>query len=239
MTGQHETAHETGWAMPWPGADIARVAEQVGCQAFCCRRVRRPQRVRRIGRDGRVHDDRQGRHRRRLRVRPVTVRACLGGSPRRQDRSGPRVPRARFRHPPDERVRGSPHRPTGRSDAWPTWSARSAPTSTAPNMKPVRHDGEFYPIDAAIMAPVLGPIDVPIVLGAFNEGMLQRRRPRRRRHHRPRPVHRSLVERDDRPQPRRRCRPRRPRPRHACGNGAGSSPPSTTTTRAAPNATPG
>jgi len=43
----------------------------------------------------------------------------------------------------------------------------------APNMRPVRHDGEFYPIDAAIMAPVLGPIDVPIVLGAFNEGMLR------------------------------------------------------------------
>ena len=40
-------------------------------------------------------------------------------------------------------------------------------------MKPVKYDGEFYPIDAAIMAPVLGPIDVPIVLGAFNEGMLQ------------------------------------------------------------------
>ena len=43
----------------------------------------------------------------------------------------------------------------------------------APNMKPVKYDGEFYPIDAAIMAPVLGPIDVPIVLGAFNEGMLR------------------------------------------------------------------
>jgi alkanesulfonate monooxygenase SsuD/methylene tetrahydromethanopterin reductase-like flavin-dependent oxidoreductase (luciferase family) len=40
-------------------------------------------------------------------------------------------------------------------------------------MKPVKYDGEFYPIDAAIMAPVLGPIDVPIVLGAFNEGMLR------------------------------------------------------------------
>jgi alkanesulfonate monooxygenase SsuD/methylene tetrahydromethanopterin reductase-like flavin-dependent oxidoreductase (luciferase family) len=44
---------------------------------------------------------------------------------------------------------------------------------TAPNMKPVRHEGEFYPLDAAIMAPVLGPIDVPILLGAFNQGMLK------------------------------------------------------------------
>ena len=44
---------------------------------------------------------------------------------------------------------------------------------TAPNMKPVHHEGEFYPIDAAIMAPVLGAIDVPIVIGAFNQGMLK------------------------------------------------------------------
>src|SRR5690606_29833569 len=44
---------------------------------------------------------------------------------------------------------------------------------TAENMRPVRYAGELYPIDAAIMAPVLGPIDVPIVLGAFNEGMLR------------------------------------------------------------------
>jgi alkanesulfonate monooxygenase SsuD/methylene tetrahydromethanopterin reductase-like flavin-dependent oxidoreductase (luciferase family) len=44
---------------------------------------------------------------------------------------------------------------------------------TAPNMKPVKHDGEFYSLDAAIMAPVLGPIEVPILLGAFNPGMLK------------------------------------------------------------------
>jgi alkanesulfonate monooxygenase SsuD/methylene tetrahydromethanopterin reductase-like flavin-dependent oxidoreductase (luciferase family) len=44
---------------------------------------------------------------------------------------------------------------------------------TAENMKPVRHDGDFYPLDAAIMAPVLGPIEVPILLGAFNPGMLR------------------------------------------------------------------
>jgi alkanesulfonate monooxygenase SsuD/methylene tetrahydromethanopterin reductase-like flavin-dependent oxidoreductase (luciferase family) len=44
---------------------------------------------------------------------------------------------------------------------------------TAENMKPVHHEGEFYPLDAAIMAPVLGPIEVPILLGAFNSGMLK------------------------------------------------------------------
>ena len=44
---------------------------------------------------------------------------------------------------------------------------------TAPNRAPVRHEGEFFDVDATIMAPVLGEIDVPIVLGAFNQGMLR------------------------------------------------------------------
>jgi 5,10-methylenetetrahydromethanopterin reductase len=44
---------------------------------------------------------------------------------------------------------------------------------TADKMQTVRFDGEFYPIDAAIRAPVFRPLDVPIVLGAFNKGMLR------------------------------------------------------------------
>jgi len=43
----------------------------------------------------------------------------------------------------------------------------------APPTGPVRHAGEFYPIDATFGAPVLGPIDVPVVIGAFNQGMLR------------------------------------------------------------------
>ena len=43
---------------------------------------------------------------------------------------------------------------------------------TAENMKTVRFEGEHYQIKAAIRAPVMGPIDVPILLGAFNKGML-------------------------------------------------------------------
>ena len=43
----------------------------------------------------------------------------------------------------------------------------------APNGEPVRHHGEFYGIDATIAAPVLGPLDVPVVVGAFNTGMLK------------------------------------------------------------------
>jgi alkanesulfonate monooxygenase SsuD/methylene tetrahydromethanopterin reductase-like flavin-dependent oxidoreductase (luciferase family) len=44
---------------------------------------------------------------------------------------------------------------------------------TAPKMQRVRHEGEFYPLDAAIMAPVLGALEVPVLLGAFNPGMLK------------------------------------------------------------------
>lgn len=43
---------------------------------------------------------------------------------------------------------------------------------TAENMKTVRFEGEHYQIKAAIQAPVMGPIDVPILIGAFNKGML-------------------------------------------------------------------
>ena len=44
---------------------------------------------------------------------------------------------------------------------------------TAESMQTVRYEGEFYSLNAAIRAPVLGPIDVPILLGAFNQGMLK------------------------------------------------------------------
>jgi 5,10-methylenetetrahydromethanopterin reductase len=42
----------------------------------------------------------------------------------------------------------------------------------AENMKTVRFDGKHYQIKAAIRAPVMGPIEVPILIGAFNKGML-------------------------------------------------------------------
>lgn len=42
----------------------------------------------------------------------------------------------------------------------------------AENMKTVRFEGEHYHIKAAIRAPVMGPIEVPILIGAFNHGMI-------------------------------------------------------------------
>jgi 5,10-methylenetetrahydromethanopterin reductase len=39
----------------------------------------------------------------------------------------------------------------------------------AENGQRVRHDREFYQVDAMVGAPVLGRIDAPILLGAFNK----------------------------------------------------------------------
>ena len=183
-------------------------------------RVRRPQRVRRAGRDGVEHDDRQGGHGRRLRVRPVTVRARLGRSPCRQDGPGPGVPRARFRHPADERVvvRGTgrpatrPHGRHGRRDPGVPRSAEHEAGEVRRRVLPDRrgdHGAGARPDRRADRAR------------RVQRGHVARRRPRRRRHHRPWPVHRSLVERDHRPQPRHRRRQCRPRSGRVSVDGVG------------------
>jgi 5,10-methylenetetrahydromethanopterin reductase len=41
----------------------------------------------------------------------------------------------------------------------------------AENGQRVRYDGEFYRVDAVVAAPVLGRVDAPILLGAFNKLM--------------------------------------------------------------------
>jgi len=44
---------------------------------------------------------------------------------------------------------------------------------TAENGSRIRYTGRFYDLDANIQAPVLGCIDVPILIGAFNRHMLR------------------------------------------------------------------
>ncbi len=163
---------ETGWAMPWPGAEIARVAEDAGCQAFCAgefadrnayvalAEMALSTTTAKVGtgvayafaRSPFVHAS-AVRHVDKM--APGRVFLGLGSGTRRMNESW-------FAAPAD--------RPLGRMGDM-VGAVRAY--LEAPNMKPVKYDGEFYPIDAAIMAPVLGPIDVPIVLGAFNEGMLR------------------------------------------------------------------
>lgn len=43
----------------------------------------------------------------------------------------------------------------------------------AENGEPIRFSGDFYTIEADIRAPVLGRLDVPILIGAFNKIMLR------------------------------------------------------------------
>jgi 5,10-methylenetetrahydromethanopterin reductase len=163
---------ETGWAMPWPGAEIARAAEDAGCQAFCAgefadrnayvalAEMALSTTTAKVGtgvayafaRSPFVHAS-AVRHVDKM--APGRVFLGLGSGTRRMNESW-------FAAPAD--------RPLGRMGDM-VGAIRAY--LEAPNMKPVKYDGEFYPIDAAIMAPVLGPIDVPIVLGAFNEGMLR------------------------------------------------------------------
>ena len=163
---------ERGWGMPWPGAEIAQDAEQVGCEAFCCgefadrnayvtlAEMAAATTTARIGtgvayafaRSPFIHAS-AARHVETL--APGRVFLGFGSGTRRMNESWFAVPGDR----PLARMADL----VGAVRAY----------LTAENMQPVSYDGEFYPLDAAIMAPVLGPIDVPILLGAFNEGMLK------------------------------------------------------------------
>ncbi len=158
--------------MPWPGAEIARQAEQAGCQAFCAgefadrnayvalAEMAATTQTARIGsgvayafaRSPFVHAS-AVRHVNKL--APGRVFLGLGSGTRRMN---------------SDWFAAQADRPLARM-ADMVGAIRSY--LTAENMQPVHHDGEFYPLDASIMSPVLGPIDVPIVLGAFNQGMLK------------------------------------------------------------------
>ena len=163
---------EAGWAMPWPGADVARVAERAGCQAFC---------------SGEFAD--RNAYVSLAEMATTTTTAKIGPGVAYAFARSPFVHASAVRHcdklAPGRIFLGLGSGTRRMNESWFATPADRAlgrmadmvgairSYLIAPNMRPVRHDGEFYPIDAAIMAPVLGPIDVPIVLGAFNEGMLR------------------------------------------------------------------
>ena len=172
MPEERSPATLKGWGMPWPGADIARQAEQGGCAAFCAgefanrnayltlAEMAANTTTAHVGtgvayafaRSPFVHASAM-RHADHL--APGRVFLGLGSGTRRMNEDW-------FAAPAD--------RPLGRM-ADLVGAIRAY--LRAPNRRPVRHEGEFYAIDAAIMAPVLGALEVPIVLGAFNAGMLK------------------------------------------------------------------
>lgn len=159
-----------GWGMPWPGADVARDAEAAGCRAFCAGEFANrnayvtatemalststalvgPGVAYAFTRSPFVH---ASALRQLSDLAPGRVFLGLGSGTRRMNADWFSV---------------DADRPLGRmADLIGAIKAYLA----APNMTPVRHEGEFYPIDADIRAPVLGPLHVPVVVGAFNEGM--------------------------------------------------------------------
>ena len=165
-------ALEQGWGMPWPGARIAREAEQAGAHAFC---------------SGEFAD--RNAYVSLAEMAMSTTTAKVGTGIAYAFARSPFVHASAVRHV-DKLAPGRVFLGLGSGTRRMNeqWFAAQADRPlarmadmigairaylTAENMKPVKHDGEFYPLDAAIMAPVLGPVDVPIVLGAFNQGMLR------------------------------------------------------------------
>jgi 5,10-methylenetetrahydromethanopterin reductase len=163
---------ERGWGMPWPGAEIAREAEQAGAQAFC---------------SGEFAD--RNAYVALAEMAASTTTAKVGTGVAYAFARSPFVHASAVRHvdklAPGRVFLGLGSGTRRMNEDWFAAPADRPLTRmaemvgavraylTAPNMKPVKFDGEFYPLDAAIMAPVLGPIDVPILLGAFNQGMLK------------------------------------------------------------------
>lgn len=160
------------WGMPWPGDNVAALAEAAGAEAFCA---------------GEFAD-----HDAYLTVGEMvagTSRAKVGTAVAYAFARSPFTHATSVRHlhlrAPGRIFLGlgsgtrrmntewfaAPFDPPLRRMAEMIGAIRAY--LTAEKMATVRHGGDLYPIEAAIQAPVLGPIDVPILLGAFNRGMLR------------------------------------------------------------------
>jgi alkanesulfonate monooxygenase SsuD/methylene tetrahydromethanopterin reductase-like flavin-dependent oxidoreductase (luciferase family) len=160
------------WGLPWPGADRAKAAEEAGAVAFCAGEfadtsayVTASEMVRAtsaamvgpgiayaFARSPFVH---AASVRQLNRTAPGRVFLGLGAATARMNRDWFGVDAA---HP-------------ARRMAELVGCIRSF--LHAENDQAVRFHGDFYDIDAQVRAPVLGRIDVPILLGAFNVHMLR------------------------------------------------------------------
>jgi len=159
------------WGLPWPGEEVAHEAEVAGASAFC---------------SGEFAD------------RDAYVGACEMASATRSARVGTAVAYAFTRAPwaHAAAVRQLARRAPGRiflglgagtrrmNRDW--FSVPFDPVLArmeelvgairafllADDGERVRFAGRFYAVDAHIRAPVMGALDVPILLGAFHRGML-------------------------------------------------------------------
>ncbi|KAF0969845.1 MULTISPECIES: LLM class flavin-dependent oxidoreductase [Gordonia] len=160
------------WGLPWPGAEQARSAEDAGAVAFC---------------SGEFAD---------IDAYVTSTEMALGTS---TASVGPGIAYAFARSPfvHASALRHLHRLAPGRvflglgagsfrmnRDWFGIDSSHAAPRMSelirairafllAQNGERVRMDGRFYSIDADVRAPVLGPIDVPILIGAFNKYMVR------------------------------------------------------------------
>src|ERR1700731_3389062 len=160
------------WGLPWPGPALATQAETAGAQAFCA---------------GEFAD---------LNAY-MTATEMAGGTS--QAKIGPGIAYA-FARSPFVHAAAVRHLSTlapgrvflglgsGTSRMNKDWFGDHAPPPAprmaerteviraflhAENGQRLRYEGRFYTIDADIRAPVLGRLDVPILIGAFNKIMLR------------------------------------------------------------------
>lgn len=158
------------FGMPWPGAELAREAEQAGVAAFCTGEFVDHEAYSTLAEMVGATDSAQvgtgiayafartpyahAAAARQL-ERSATGRLFLGfGS------GAYRINRDWFGVPADRPVQ----RMTELVEAVRAWLR-------AENGEVVRYSGEFYRIEADVRAPVLGRLDVPILLAAFNRRM--------------------------------------------------------------------
>lgn len=166
-----DTRDAVPWGMRWPGPELGRAAEGAGCSAFCTGEFV----------DGNAYMS-------LAEMAANTSTAAVGTGVAYAFARSPFVHASAMRHA-DKLAPGRTFLGLGAGTRRMNvdWFAADADRPLArmadmvkavraylraPNHRPVRHDGEFYSIDAAIAAPVLGELDVPILLGAFNRGML-------------------------------------------------------------------
>jgi alkanesulfonate monooxygenase SsuD/methylene tetrahydromethanopterin reductase-like flavin-dependent oxidoreductase (luciferase family) len=160
------------WGLPWPGPELAAQAETVGASAFCAGEF--------ADLSAYVTTTEMAQH---------TTSAMVGPGIAYAFARSPFVHAATMRHisqKSEGRVFLGLGAGTSRMnrDWFGVEAAHPAPRMGelieviraflhAENGESVKYHGEFYSIDADIRAPVLGRLDVPILIGAFNKVMVR------------------------------------------------------------------
>jgi alkanesulfonate monooxygenase SsuD/methylene tetrahydromethanopterin reductase-like flavin-dependent oxidoreductase (luciferase family) len=160
------------WGLPWPGTDLAAVAEAAGASAFC---------------SGEFAD--LSAYVTASEMAHATSNAMIGPGIAYAFARSPFVHAASVRHLSKHasgRVFLGLGAGTSRMnrDWFGVNAEHPAPRMAelidvirmflhAENGESLRYDGDFYSIDADIRAPVFGRLDVPILVGAFNKIMIR------------------------------------------------------------------